>query len=215
MMLSPEMRDLALQLLDQEVVSGQTSESAPTAMVRLSEKLRRSLSAVVGVADYRMLVSRALTLAKEEAPILNSIQVTADGALLGATEREPQNDKNDAGHGEVIFIAQLLGLFLALVGAVLTLRLVQDIAPQLEVTTKSNPAPPFENILDEVTKLNSVSERLELLADGHSCVEDALLSVAGNLRITANSLEVLVLIRDMSKATVKSPSGQSIRRYLM
>jgi hypothetical protein len=50
----------------------------------------------------------------------------------------------------------------------------------------------FEAILDEVTQLHSVSTRLELLAELHLPVSDALLRIAGNVRSTATILAVLV-----------------------
>lgn len=50
----------------------------------------------------------------------------------------------------------------------------------------------FEAILDEVDQLHNVSTRLEGLAEQHPRVEEALVTIAGNVRITATILAVLV-----------------------
>lgn len=53
----------------------------------------------------------------------------------------------------------------------------------------------FEAILDEVDQLNSVSARLEGLAENHPPVLEALLTIAGNVRGVATVLAVLVATR--------------------
>jgi hypothetical protein len=50
----------------------------------------------------------------------------------------------------------------------------------------------FEAILDEVDQLHNVSTRLEGLAEQHSPVSEALITIAGNVRGTATILAVLV-----------------------
>ncbi len=143
------------------------------------------------------------------------MQVAADGSLQGVREFEPQIDKDLAGEGGVILIAQLLGLCLALIGEVLTLRLVEDVSPYLKLTTKPATAVPFEDILKEVGQLNNVSERLESLADQHPIVEDALMSVSGNIRNTATVLEVLALIRNKSVRLPENGPKDPAQRYKM
>ena len=67
--------------------------------LRVYEKLRQSLVAFAGVAAFESLASRALALAKPEAPSLGAAQIAADGSLQGLGEFEPQIDidKNQAG----------------------------------------------------------------------------------------------------------------------
>jgi hypothetical protein len=50
----------------------------------------------------------------------------------------------------------------------------------------------FEAILNEVDRLHDVSTRLEGLAEQHPPVEEALITIAGNVRSTATVLAVLV-----------------------
>jgi hypothetical protein len=215
MMPSPETLDLARRILAYETVEGKRSESTEFAAVLVNEKLRLRLCALAGVAGYQALLSRALTLARAEAPSLRAVQVTADGYLQGLSELEPPIDKDHAQDGGVILLAQLLGLFLSFIGEGLTLRLVQDIAPHLTVTTKSYSSTPFEAILQEVDRLKNVSERLESLADQHPVVEDALMSISGNISNTATLLEVLVQIRDQSDSVRKNVSKQQAGPYVM
>lgn len=211
-MLSPQTLDLARRLLACEVVAGETSVPKESAVFRVSEKLRPPLCALAGVASYRTLFSRALMLAKAEAPGLDAVQVAEDGSLQGL-EVEPQNGNGRAESG-VILIAQLLGLFLTFIGETLTLRLVQDVSP-LNATTKSSISVPFEDIQREVGQLNNVSERLESLADRHPFVEDALMSISGNIRSTATVLEVLALIRNKSIRLPKDALKQATGPYKM
>jgi hypothetical protein len=126
----PESRHLAQRLLAYEAVAGESSEPAESAAFRVYAKLRRPLITLAGVAGFRSLLSRALTLARAEAPGLSAVQVAADGSLKGLDELEPQTNKKQAMDGGAILIAQLVGLLLTFIGEGLTLRLVQDVWPE-------------------------------------------------------------------------------------
>ena len=125
-----ESRHLAQRLLTYEAVAGTNSEATESAAFRVFAKLRRPLITIAGVAGFRSLVSRALTLARTEAPSLSAVQVAADGSLKGLDELAPQDDKEPARDGGPILIAQLLGLLLTFIGEGLTLRVVQDVWPE-------------------------------------------------------------------------------------
>jgi len=126
----PESRHLAQRLLAYEAVAGESSEPAESAAFRVCAKLRRPLTTLAGVAGFRSLLSRALTLAKAEAPSLSAVQVAADGSVKGLDELASQTDKEQARDGGVILIAQLIGLLRTFIGEGLTLRLVQDVWPE-------------------------------------------------------------------------------------
>jgi hypothetical protein len=121
---------LAQRLLTYEAFAGKNSEPAESAVFRVCAKLRQPLITLAGVAGFRSLLSRALTLARAEAPSLSSVQVEADGSLKGLDELEPQTGKEQARDGGAILIAQLVGLLLTFIGEGLTLRLVQDVWPE-------------------------------------------------------------------------------------
>lgn len=126
----PESRHLAQRLLAYEAVAGESSEPAESAAFRVCAKLRRPLTTLAGVAGFRSLLSRALTLARAEAPSLSAVQVAADGSVKGLDELASQTDKEQARDGGVILIAQLIGLLRTFIGEGLTLRLVQDVWPE-------------------------------------------------------------------------------------
>ena len=50
-------------------------------------------------------------------------------------------------------------------------------------------------ILNEAQQLHDVSDRLQLLAEVHPQVSEALLTISGNIRQTAAFLKVLVVTR--------------------
>ena len=90
--------------------------------LRVSEKLRRPLSKLVGSSGFRSLLARALTLAKAQAPGLSAVQIKPDGSLEGLSDLG-NHDQAAAG---VILIAQLLGLLVTFIGESLMLSLVLD-----------------------------------------------------------------------------------------
>lgn len=51
---------------------------------------------------------------------------------------------------------------------------------------------PSKALLREAQRLKEVSGRLELLAEDHPTVTDAILTICGTIRSTATILEVLV-----------------------
>ena len=130
MMPPPQTRDLAQRLLAYQNTEGKTSEPREFAAFGVCERLRQPLITLAGVAGFRSLLSRALTLARAEAPSLSAVQVAADGSLQGLDELRPQVDADEAGEAGIILITQLLGLLLTFIGEGLTLRMVQDVWPE-------------------------------------------------------------------------------------
>jgi hypothetical protein len=116
-------RDLARRLLSFESTAENLSDANTFAALIVSEKLRRPLSTLAGTAGFRSLLMRALTLAKREAEVLDGVQVKEDGSLEGLNGEE-----TEAG---VVLIAHLVGLLETFIGESLTLRLLNDIWPNL------------------------------------------------------------------------------------
>jgi hypothetical protein len=58
-------------------------------------------------------------------------------------------------------------------------------------------------ILQEARQLNSVSDRLDLLADNHPRVSEALVKISGSVRNSATLLEVLVATKIASIAPLE------------
>jgi hypothetical protein len=65
---------------------------------------------------------------------------------------------------------------------------------------------PTSAILNEVTKLYNVSNRLDSLAEEHPQVSEALITISGSVRNTATLLEVLVATK-MGLSSGLDPAG--------
>jgi hypothetical protein len=124
-------RELAGRLLSWEADATHPVAPKESVPLRVYEKLRLRLSALSGIAGFHSLASRALTLAKSEAPDLTDVRLTADGSLHGLGRRDFLSDAETKkwGDGEAILIARLLELLLIFLGEVLTLNLISDLWP--------------------------------------------------------------------------------------
>ena len=192
----PESRHLAQRLLAYEAVAGKNSEPAESAAFRVCERLRPLICAMVGVAGFRPLLSRALTLAKAEVPSLSAVEIVADGSLHFLDGLGPQIDKDQLREGGVILVAHLLGVLFLVIGEAVTLRLVtSQVFHHLGFFPKSGVSLDPEAILTEVDQLKGVSTRLHGLAEQYPSVTEALMTVAGSVRNVASVLGVLVAIR--------------------
>jgi len=195
MMLPAQTRDLAQRLLACENAAGKTSEPTEFAAFSVCERLRQPLITLAGVAGFSLL-SRALTLARVEAPSLSAVQVAADGSLQGLDALRPQVDADQDGEAGIILITQLLGLLVRVVGEAMTLQLVtSEILPDFKFLSKSGIPMGFEAILNEVDDLQGVSARLEGLAEQYPPVTEALRTISGNVLNTATVLAVVAAIK--------------------
>ena len=222
-------RELARSLVACEADASTASLHAEPATVRGYEKLRRHLGAPVGVDGFQALASRALALAKSESPRLSTVQITESGGLRGLDEVESEVNADEAGEAGIILIAQLLGLFLTFLGEATTLRLIEDLRLQVGAGTESFTTSAdtiyseadgpvmtaaFEDLLQEINRLRSVSDRIEFLADVHPSMEDGLLSVAGNIRSIATVLDVFTLIRSKAGGSQEDGPDPESNHYM-
>ena len=120
---TPTTRELAQRLLAFEAVEAGTANADTHAVGRVCDKLRRPLTTLAGAAGFRSLLSRALTLAKQESPLLGALEVKSDGSLQGL--------HGEAAQSGAVLIAQLIGLMITFIGESLTLRLLHDVWPDL------------------------------------------------------------------------------------
>jgi hypothetical protein len=195
-MLPPQTRDLAQRLLAYQDAAGKTSEPTELAAFGVCERLRQPLITLAGLAGFRSLLSRALTLARAEAPSLSAVQVAADGSLKGLDELRPQVDAHQAREAGIILITQLLELLVRVVGEAMTLQLVtSEILPDFKFLSKSGIPMGFEAIVNEVDDLHGVSARLERLAEQYPPVTEALMTISGNVLNTATVLAVVAAIK--------------------
>ena len=229
-MLPPQKtRDLARSLIASEADASTTSLHTEPATIRVYERLRRQLGAPVGIDGFQALASRALALAKSESPRLSTVQITANGGLRGFGKVESEMNADEEGQPGIILIAQLLGLFLTFLGEATTLHLMEDLRLQADIMPVSATSPAdttnsaadgpamaagFEDLLLEIDRLRSVSERIETLADKHPGMGDGLVSVAGNLRSIATVMDVFTLIRSKAGGSQEDGSDPETNRYM-
>src|ERR1700691_6277237 len=222
-------RESARSLVSSEADAARPSLHTEPATVRVYERLRRQLGAPVGIDGFQVLASRALALAKSESPRLSAVAVTENGGLRGLSEVVSQTEADEDGETGIILIAQLLGLFLTFLGEATTLRLIEDLRLQVDVRTESATtradttslesdgsamAAAFEDLLLEIDRLRSVSERIETLADKHPGMEDGLASVAGNIRSIATVLDVFTLIRSKAGGSQEDAPNPQTNGYV-
>lgn len=132
-LIDPVMRGLAQQLIAEERRVGNGSDQGSRAAFRVCEKLRRPLTTFAGAAGFRSLLSRALVLAKAEAPLLAGVHLNPDGSFEYSVEVEAQLATAEAVAAGTAVVTQLLGLLVTFIGETLTLRLVQDVWPKAAI----------------------------------------------------------------------------------
>jgi hypothetical protein len=116
---TPTTRELAQRLLAFEEIEASPDMADMHAVCRVCDKLRRPLTTLAGAAGFRSLLARALTLAKQESPVLGAWEVKPDGSLQGLN--------GEAAQSGAVLIAHLIGLMITFIGESLTLRLLHDV----------------------------------------------------------------------------------------
>ena len=95
------------------------------------EKLRLHLATFMGKTGFHTLLARSLALSIEEVPWLCAVRARADDSLEGLEALQSQLSPEEFSEGEVVVLAQLLGLLMAFIGETLTLRLVRELWPDI------------------------------------------------------------------------------------
>jgi len=213
----PKMRDWARHLLARETDAAVPSLQTASPTILVYEKLRQGLCPLVGSDGFQMLAARALTLAKSNVSRPGAAQIAASGELCGFLGSDPQTDqdKDQDGEAGAIFIAHLFGLFLSLLGPVTTQQLVRTVFPGFDVAIEPGLSIPFENMLQEVNQLRSVSERLATLADEHPDVGDGLAGISGNISDIATILDVFAVVKSRSEEPHEGELSVQTSRYVM
>src|SRR5665213_44443 len=116
---APTTRELAQRLLAFEAAEAGTANADTHAVGRVCDKLRRPLATLAGAAGFRSLLARALTLAKQESPVIAAWEVKSDGSLQGLN--------GEAAQSGAVLIAQLIGLMITFIGESLTLQFLHDV----------------------------------------------------------------------------------------
>jgi hypothetical protein len=123
---SSSIRDLARRLLAIEAASRSATDAHEA--VRVSERLRASVTRFAGSDGFTSLLRRALALARADFPPLETVKLKPDGSLEG-WEGLAVDAANGGPEAAVAITAHLLGLLVTFIGEPLTRRLVRDAWP--------------------------------------------------------------------------------------
>ena len=123
----PGMRDFAARLIAHETRGTHAAATNSPVVFQVVEKLRSTLSTLMGDVGFNALLARALVLASPQVPWLRAVQVTPEGSLAGLEELAAQADPAELAEGRVVLVAQLLGLLVAFIGESLMQRLVREV----------------------------------------------------------------------------------------
>ena len=113
------------------------SASPMPVAIRVSERLRVTLTRLIGADGFTAIHRRALTLARTNVPLLQTVSVLADGRLKGLEDIDEDGD----GAGSAI-TAHLLDLLATFIGESAALRIVSDAFPH-GATTMSRQSEDF------------------------------------------------------------------------
>jgi hypothetical protein len=118
---TPEIREWARRLIALETPRDARRAASAGDAAGVCERLRVPLTKLVGTAGYHSLISRALAMAKAQAPVLEPVRVRLDGSLESFAEINEID--GDAG---VAVVGHLLSLLVTFVGEPLTLSLIRS-----------------------------------------------------------------------------------------
>ena len=123
------LRSLASELISYESSPG--VEQSENATILVAGKLGGRLSKLAGTAGYRVLLNRALSIAKSQDPSLGAFSINEDAGLEGMNGFSNASPSKEAG---VILITQLLSLLVTFIGERLTLTLIVEAWPEFTIT---------------------------------------------------------------------------------
>lgn len=129
-----QMRTIAHRLVASDLSECASVDLTSHRFFRATDKLRLHLSTLMGRGGVQALLTRALLRATAEVPWLTGVRVVAGGDLEGLTAAHETCSPQDFSEGEVVLLAQLLGLLVAFIGPALTVRLINQLWPQLAFT---------------------------------------------------------------------------------
>jgi len=131
----PNSAILARLLLAHEAGERRDAEALANAAEQVFDKLRLLLSKLLGPDGFRVLLRRAVTLARSAFPWLEDVPAQSDGFFKGLAAARADGSIADAEalEGMTAVLAYFLGLLDAFIGPDLTLRLLRGVWPQVGV----------------------------------------------------------------------------------
>ncbi len=130
---TPQLRRFAERLIAFDARARKASGANAPAVFPVCEKLRPHLATLMGTAGVRSLLSRALTVTREEVGWVSAVTIDAEGSLHVVNATDVQAGPEQFAKAGVVLLAQLLGMLVAFIGAKLTLQLVREVWPTLKI----------------------------------------------------------------------------------
>ena len=127
------MHDFAKRLIAHEAGGNKSSASNAPVIFAVVAKLRPTLTNLMGNVGFSALLSRALALGSKKVRCLAKVHINSDGSFQGIDELAEQIDADECFEGQVVLLAQLLGLLVAFIGEKLTLHLLREVWPKLSL----------------------------------------------------------------------------------
>lgn len=130
---SPELEDFAWRLMEHESPGWRHEGEGLPVAVRVCQRLREPLVALAGAEGFRLLLSRALTLARKREPSLDALRVGPQGSLTIEQGHGPAGEPGASDGAGVHLIALLIGLLATFVGRSLALSIVRSAWQRLDI----------------------------------------------------------------------------------
>lgn len=123
---------LSQRLLALEAAASGRAVDSPVAAFRISDRLRPSLTRLMGTSGFRSLLTRAVAVAGKEVAWLRDMKIEPDGSVQDQEAPTPKVPPAALTAGGVALTAEFLGLLVTFIGRELTVRLLRDAWPQFD-----------------------------------------------------------------------------------
>lgn len=126
---------LARRIVEDEATREPSSAHDADPILRICDKMHPPLSRLAGTISYRALLSRALALAQPRARTLGALRFESHGRLVFDPEHpdaeflNPETVREDG----VILVAAFLHLLETLIGEALTVRIIRQVWPEVNI----------------------------------------------------------------------------------
>jgi len=126
-----EPRCFAHSLILHEATVNPPSPTRRATALPVLDKLRPLLATFMGKTGYQALILRAMIMAGEEVPWLCNVEIAANGNLENYNEQSAKHETDEKADGSEVLLAHLISLLEAFIGEILTLRLINELWPDL------------------------------------------------------------------------------------
>ena len=132
---TPSIRSFTARLIAHERRGQLAPDTTIPTAFQIFEKLRPQLATLMGNGGYRALLTRAHALAQLDTPWLRTIRVKPNGTLEEVNAMAMSSPPEQLAGGRVALLSEMLGLLVEFIGPNLTLTLVSEVWPDIDLNT--------------------------------------------------------------------------------